>query len=166
MPPTGAPILELDTHSPEETRDVGEVLGRHAEPGFVYLLSGELGTGKTTLTQGVLSGLDSDEHARSPTFVVVAQYAGRIPLYHIDLYRIDSSRELDDLGLDEYVDGAGLCVVEWADKAQGYFADDHLFVRIDHLGGETRRLSLTATSEVYDSTLEAVGANGRDGTQT
>ena len=152
-------MLELETHRADDTRAVGEVLGRNARPGFIYLLLGELGAGKTTLTQGVLEGLDSDERARSPTFVMVAKYAGRIPLYHIDLYRIESGGELSGLGLDEYLDGEGVCVVEWADRARGYFPDEHLLVRIEHTGDDARRLSFSSTSDAYESTLEAVRAS-------
>ena len=108
--------VEVVTHTAGETQDVGRALGSHAEPGHVYLLFGELGAGKTCLTQGILWGLGGDEFARSPTFVLVSEYTGRIPLYHVDLYRLDSETEVVDLGLDEYLFGDGACAVEWADS--------------------------------------------------
>ena len=150
--------LEIDTHSPEETRAIGEALGESARPGFVYLLSGELGTGKTTLTQGVLKGLRSDELARSPTFVLATQYEGRLPLYHVDLYRIDAVSELGELGLDEYFEGDGVSVVEWADKASDDMPKEHLSVHLEHSGESSRRLRLEATSPEYRAALDAVRA--------
>ena len=149
------PILEIDTHNPEATRAIGQALGEHAKPGFVYLLSGELGAGKTTLTQGVLEGLGSDERARSPTFVLATQYTGRLPLYHVDLYRIDSVSELEELGLDEFFEGDGVSVVEWADKASGQLPKEHLSIRLEHSGENSRRLRLEAASEYRDA-LDAV----------
>ena len=80
------------------------------------LLEGELGSGKTCLTQGILWGLGGTEYARSPTFVLMAQYAARLTLYHVDLYRVESVAEAADLGLDEVVSGEGVTVIEWADR--------------------------------------------------
>ena len=111
--------LHLQSRSAEYTREIGREIGSRARKGEVILLSGDLGSGKTTLTQGVLLGLGSDEFARSPTFVLVNEYNARIPLYHMDLYRLDSFEAIDGLGLDEYLFGDGLCVVEWANKAEG-----------------------------------------------
>ena len=90
--------LELTTTGPEETRRVGRVLGEVARPGDVFLLTGELGAGKTCLTQGILRGLGSDETARSPTFVLVSEYSARMTLYHVDLYRLKGGVDVLDLG--------------------------------------------------------------------
>ena len=150
------PTLEIDTHSPEETHAIGQALGESATPGLVYLLSGELGAGKTTLTQGILRGLGSGEQARSPTFVLATQYEGRLPLYHVDLYRIDAVSELGELGLDEYFEGNGVSVVEWADKASDHMPEEHLSIHLEHSGESSRRLRLEATSSEYRSVLGAV----------
>ena len=125
-------------------------------PGHVFLLSGGLGAGKTCLTQGILWGLGGEEHARSPTFVLVSRYRARLTLYHVDLYRVDAAEELDDLGLDEYVYGDGICVVEWADKAPGMFPEERLEVRIELLGESTRRLTLSASGQMHSEVLDAV----------
>lgn len=148
--------LDIDSHSAETTRAIGRALGEFAKPGFVYLLSGELGAGKTTLTQGILSGLQSPEQVRSPTFVLATQYSGYLPLYHIDLYRIDSLSELFELGLDEYFEGDGVSVVEWADKAFGRLPDEHLFINLEHFNENSRQLHFQATSSEYMSALDAV----------
>ena len=92
--------FELVSHRPEETQAIGRLLGAQAMRGDVFLLVGELGAGKTCLTQGIVWGLGSREYARSPSFVLVSQYQGRLTTYHIDLYRLDSIQEIADLGLD------------------------------------------------------------------
>ena len=112
-----------------------------AEPGDVFLLAGGLGAGKTCLTQGVLWGLGGTEYARSPTFVLVSQYPARLMLHHVDLYRLDSFAEFDGLELDEYLYGDGLCVVEWADKAEGIFPETSLVIRLEVTGESTRRIT-------------------------
>ena len=119
-------------------------------------MSGELGSGKTTLTQGILHGLGSDEFARSPTFVLVNEYGARLPLYHVDLYRLDSFDEIDSLGLDDYLFGDGLCVIEWANKAEGYFPAEHLLVSIEVTGDDTRTLTLSSTDSEYADLLESL----------
>ena len=148
--------FEAISRGPEDTRKVGRILGLHAQPGFIYLLSGELGTGKTCLTQGVLWGLGKNEYARSPTFVLVTQYPGRLTLYHIDLYRLDSIQGVLDLGLDEYLYGDGLCVVEWADKARDLWPEERLDIRMERLDEDTRRLTFCSDSETYVDAVNAV----------
>ena len=105
------------SHSAEETLRIGAELGERLQPGDALLLTGDLGAGKTTLTQGIALGLGVAERPRSPTFVMATEYHGRLPLYHLDLYRVDELAELGDLGLDEYLNGDGVTVVEWADRA-------------------------------------------------
>ena len=95
---------------------------RFASAGYVVLLNGPLGAGKTCLTQGILRGLGSDDHARSPTFVLVAEYEARLTLYHVDLYRTDGPSDIEELGIEEYLWGDGVCVMEWAEKARGHLS--------------------------------------------
>ena len=148
--------LDVVTESADETRQLGRTLGTLARPGDVFLLEGELGAGKTTLTQGILWGLGGDEYARSPTFVLVAEYEGRLTLYHIDLFRLGAANEADGLGLDEYIEGDGLCVVEWADRAPDLFPQEHLGVHLERLGDASRRLSLSCQVAQYSRYLDAV----------
>jgi tRNA threonylcarbamoyladenosine biosynthesis protein TsaE len=149
--------IEVITHSPEDTQNVGRTLGSHAEPGHVYLLFGELGSGKTCLTQGVLWGLGGDEYARSPTFVLITEYAGRLPLYHVDLYRIGSTADVADIGLDEYLFGDGVCAIEWSDRASEFLDGvGHLEVRFERLGENDRRLAISARDHRYDAVMDAV----------
>ncbi len=135
--------LRLVTSSPEETQGVGRALGTAARPGDVFLLTGGLGVGKTCLTQGIAWGSGVKEHARSPTFVLVTEYRGRLPVYHMDLYRIDDLNEVLDLGLDEYLFGQGVCVIEWAEKAPEAFPADHVSVRMEEAGETQRALEVT-----------------------
>lgn len=156
MPP--APV-QIESACAEDTHELGRILGRNARPGDVFLLTGDLGAGKTTLTQGILWGMGSDDYVRSPTFVLATEYDADIPLHHVDLYRIDGVDEMDELGLDELVDDGGVIVVEWAEKAAELFPAGRLQVDIERLGGDSRRLALTATSAQYDRFLEAVSRN-------
>ncbi len=151
-------FAEVVTYSPEQTQALGRALGAAARAGDVFLLAGLLGAGKTCLTQGILWGLGLDEYARSPTFVLVAEYRARLTLYHLDLYRLDSVDEVEALGLDEYLDGDGVCVVEWADKAPGAFPPEHLSIRLAALDENTRRIRLAADDERHRSLIEVATA--------
>jgi tRNA threonylcarbamoyladenosine biosynthesis protein TsaE len=119
-------------------------------------MAGQLGAGKTCLTQGIAWGLDIREYTASPTFVLVRELYGQLPLYHIDLYRLDNLEEIADLGLDDYFYGRGVSVVEWADKAPGLLPPEHLKIDIEYLGENRRRLQLTAHGPRYAELLEEI----------
>ena len=105
----------IETYSAEETLALGEELGRKAKPGDVYTLVGDLGVGKTVLTQGIAHGLDITEPICSPTFTIVQVYEeGRMPFYHFDVYRIGDIEEMDEIGYEDYFYGDGLCMIEWS----------------------------------------------------
>jgi tRNA threonylcarbamoyladenosine biosynthesis protein TsaE len=98
--------------------------------GTVVALEGSLGAGKTTLVKGIALGLEIEEPVTSPTFAIIQEYCGRLPLFHIDLYRIREKAEIDDLGLEEYIFGDGVCVIEWPDKADALLPAQTLRVAI------------------------------------
>ncbi len=148
--------ITIRTSGPEQTQSAGRVLGLHASAGSVFLLTGDLGAGKTCLTQGILWGLGGDEYARSPTFVLICEYYARLTLYHMDLYRLDSIDEIIDLGLDDYFLGDGVCVVEWADKGVDAFVGEHVNVVIEDTGNNNRKLTLSADSPRYSEMLGAL----------
>ena len=154
--------IEAISRGTEDTQEIGRTLGAHAQPGHVFLLVGALGVGKTCLTQGVLWGLGGEEYARSPTYVLIAQYQARLLMHHIDLYRLDAPVEAVELGLDEYLYGDGLCVVEWADRVPGVFPDEHLRVHIERLDETTRRLTLESRGPDYAELLAAVKSRTGD----
>ncbi len=141
--------IELTSHSPEETRRLGVAIGKLASAGDVYLLVGDLGSGKTCLAQGIAWGMGIQEYAASPSFVLVRELHGRLPMYHIDLYRLDNIEEISELGLDDYLYGNGVCVVEWAEKGLSLLPVEHLLVRISYLSDTGRRLRLTPGSRRY-----------------
>jgi tRNA threonylcarbamoyladenosine biosynthesis protein TsaE len=155
--------LEIVTHSPEETQELGKQIGKLAQPGDVYLLSGQLGAGKTCLTQGIAWGLGSGEYAASPTFVLMRELKGRLMLYHIDLYRLDHLEEIADLGLDDYFYGKGVCVVEWAEKGLAILPEENLLVQINYLNDNERRLIITPNGKRYEELMNRIKADREAG---
>jgi tRNA threonylcarbamoyladenosine biosynthesis protein TsaE len=134
--------LRLRSNSPKETQLLGNYLGELARKADIFLLTGELGAGKTCLVQGIARGLDVKEYAFSPSFVILREYHGRLPLYHIDLYRLDDVEEVADLGLEDYLYGDGVCVVEWAEKGFQVLPEDYLLIDIQYIRGSLTGRSL------------------------
>jgi tRNA threonylcarbamoyladenosine biosynthesis protein TsaE len=133
---------DLLTTSEEETGGVGETLARSLSAGAVVLLYGDLGAGKTAFVRGLARGLGaSEEDVSSPTFTLIQQYAGRVPLYHVDLYRLEP-READDLGLEDLVLGDGVVAIEWAERWLGR-PNDVIEVRIEEAGEDRRRIRVS-----------------------
>ncbi|MCD6600030.1 MAG: tRNA (adenosine(37)-N6)-threonylcarbamoyltransferase complex ATPase subunit type 1 TsaE [Dehalococcoidia bacterium] len=133
--------LKINSYSSEQTQLLGSHLGKLAQKGDVFLLMGDLGAGKTCLTQGITQGLGSKEQALSPSFVIVRQYHGRLPLYHIDLYRLDHIAEIVNLGLDEYLYNGGVCVVEWPERGLQLLPENNLLIKISYVPeDETKRI--------------------------
>ena len=141
--------LEIISHSPEQTQKFGTRIGQLALPGDIFLLVGGLGAGKTCLTQGIAWGLDIKEYAVSPSFVVIRELHGRLPLYHIDFYRLDHLEEIAELGLDDYLYGNGVCVVEWAEKGLGLLPVEHLLIEMSYLSDTERSLKLKPGGKRY-----------------
>ncbi len=137
-----APRAEITSARPEETEDVGERLGRTLEPGAVVALTGELGAGKTCFIQGLVRGLGVTGRATSPTFVLINQYPGRVPVYHVDAYRTESLTELMDLGLLELLGGGGVTIIEWADKLESLLPPEAIHVHIDGVGDQPRAITI------------------------
>ncbi len=136
----------LETFSPEETFALGEKMGREAKPGEVYTLIGDLGVGKTVLTQGIAKGLDITEPICSPTFTIVQVYEeGRMPFYHFDVYRIGDIEEMDEIGYEDYFYGDGLCMIEWANLIQEILPEHYRQITIEkepEKGFDYRRITI------------------------
>ena len=143
--------LRYASESSEETQRIGEALGRRLGPGDVVATVGELGTGKTCFLQGLVRGLGVQETATSPTFVLINHYRGRLPVHHLDAYRTESLTELLDLGLEEFLYGDGVTVVEWADKLLPLLPPRTIVVTIAGLGGEPREISIEGLPEDVSS---------------
>ena len=141
--------LEIVSNSAEQTRKIGMKLGKLAAAGDVILLVGPLGAGKTCLTQGIARGLGIDEYTASPSFVLVREYRGKLPLYHIDLYRLDRIEEVTQLGLDDYLYSNGVCVVEWADKGLSVLPEEHLLIEMQIVSPMKRKLSFMPRGTRY-----------------
>ena len=137
---------------------LGQRLGQLSQAGDLFLLSGELGAGKTCLIQGLAAGLGVAGHAFSPSFVLVRQYPGRLPLFHMDFYRLDRPAEIADLGLEDYLYGDGVCAIEWAERAGGLLPDEHLWFTLNYVPSDeqARTIQVTAAGERYEQLLERV----------
>ena len=146
--------IELVTHSPEETQRIGADIGERARIGDLILLVGNLGAGKTCLTQGIAWGLGVPDYTSSPSFVLVREYQGRLNLYHIDFYRLDDIREVAELGMSDYLDGEAICVVEWADRALDSLPEEHLLIKFEHLAVNERRLRFEPRGQRYVGLVE------------
>lgn len=139
------------SHSPEQTRVLGEHLGRQLRPGEVVAFSGDLGAGKTCMIQGVCAGLEVEDVVNSPTFILINEYEGRaggqpVKVYHFDLYRLRNQIELEALGAEEYFYGQGICLVEWAERARAALPPQRREVVLEHCGPQTRRIALKVLS--------------------
>ncbi len=139
-------VIELCTHSPEETLELGRWLARHLPHGCLVILDGELGSGKTTLTKGIVSGLGAgrEEEVTSPSFTLVHEYGDAPKVYHADLYRIETAQEIATLGLDEALDQNAVLIVEWGRKLDVAPTTVRLDIKIELVNDSTRRLKLEA----------------------
>jgi tRNA threonylcarbamoyladenosine biosynthesis protein TsaE len=158
---TTAPLV-IETHSPEETLDLGRRIGRAAQPGDVLALVGDLGSGKTVLAKGVAEGLGaaSAREVVSPTFVLCREYLdGRLPLYHFDAYRLRGAADLEGIGAPEVLGGDGLSLVEWADRAPQALPADRLEVRLEVTGPQSRRLTFAALGLQAARLLASISGN-------
>jgi len=154
------PSMELLSESPEATRTFAARLAMVAEPGDVVCLWGELGAGKTVFAKGFGAGLGGGGMINSPSFVLMGEYAGRLPMFHIDLYRLSSAREVVDAGLLDDRHAAGVVLIEWPDRLGDALPLDRLDVHIDGGADEPRTLRLTAQGRATDRYLIAAEAAG------
>ena len=122
--------MEFLSHSTAETEAAGEALARHLRPGTVLAYQGGLGMGKTAFTRGLARGLGCEDRVTSPTFTIVNEYEGRIPLFHFDMYRLPDADALFDIGWEDYLDRGGVCAVEWSERVEDALPEDTVWVRI------------------------------------
>src|SRR5438128_9161909 len=151
--------MEWITRSDDETRAIGEALGRHLEPGDVVCLTGPLGAGKTTLAQGIARGLDVEDVVNSPTFTLVQEYAGRLPVYHLDVYRLSGPEEAADLAIPELLAEGGVLMVEWPERITSLLPDDRLELRLEP-EGDARRLQAIAAGPRAGAILASMSGCG------
>lgn len=167
--PLAAECLVLHAPTAEATQGFGAALGRRLRPGDLLLLQGPIGAGKTTFTQGLARGMGLSARVVSPSFTLANVYepsgVSACPLYHLDLWRIKNPLEALGIGLDEYLSGEGVCVIEWPEVAEDVLADSYLRIRFT-LQGEARQIELCAAGERPRAVLEdlrtALGEGGAD----
>ncbi|PGR96452.1 tRNA (adenosine(37)-N6)-threonylcarbamoyltransferase complex ATPase subunit type 1 TsaE [Bacillus pseudomycoides] len=138
---------EITTTSSKETQNLSERLGQLVREQDVLVLEGDLGAGKTTFTKGLAKGLGVKRVVNSPTFNIIKEYKGRLPLYHMDVYRLAESEE--DLGFDEYFYGEGITVVEWAHLIESFLPNEKLKISLFHTSDDTRKIVLEPSGERY-----------------
>lgn len=145
-------MLIITTRGPNQTKWWGEKLGRFLQKGDIVCLIGGLGVGKTLFAQGVAKGLDVvDEYVTSPTFLMIREYhKGRLPLFHFDLYRLESITEMYDLGYEEYFFGDGVTIIEWAEKIEELIPPEYLRVEMNWVDQNTRKINFIPYGEHYE----------------
>ena len=141
----------IETNTPKETFEFGKQLGEAAKAGTVYTLIGDLGVGKTVLTQGLAKGLEIDEPISSPTFTIVQVYEeGRLPLYHFDVYRIGDVEEMEEIGYEDYFYGEGVSLIEWANLIEEILPAQYTEIKIEkdlEMGFDYRKITVTSMGE-------------------
>ncbi|HET6933816.1 MAG TPA: tRNA (adenosine(37)-N6)-threonylcarbamoyltransferase complex ATPase subunit type 1 TsaE [Candidatus Angelobacter sp.] len=145
MNPESSTVRTFTTHSADETTDLGRQLAAELKPGSIVLLRGDLGAGKTTMVKGIAEGFNAAEAeaVTSPTFTLIHEYRGpHVTLYHIDLYRIDTQRELDTLALDDLMTPESILLIEWGEKFERFAKERDVEIAIEHRGGDERLIQL------------------------
>ncbi|MEH7012550.1 tRNA (adenosine(37)-N6)-threonylcarbamoyltransferase complex ATPase subunit type 1 TsaE [Neobacillus niacini] len=148
---------EKNTIDPSETFQLASALAELLQPGDVICLEGDLGAGKTTFTKGLAKGLDIKKTVNSPTFTIIKEYRGRLPLYHMDVYRVADSYE--DLGFDEYFEGDGVTVVEWAHLIEEQLPVELLTIYLYHVGPEKRKIVFVPKGKRYEQLCKEIFLN-------
>ncbi|ANB57880.1 tRNA threonylcarbamoyl adenosine modification protein YjeE [Anoxybacillus sp. B7M1] len=147
-------IYELVMRSAEETMEFAARLSEQLQPKDVIALEGDLGAGKTTFTKGLAKGLGITRAVSSPTFTIVKEYKGRLPLYHMDVYRLEDTFE--DLGFDEYFEGDGVTVIEWAHLIKPQLPDELLYIHLYHHGDQERKMVLEPIGKRYEQLCKEI----------
>lgn len=147
-------MYEIKSHSENETKKWAERLAAYLCPGDVLTLEGDLGAGKTTFTKGLAQGLGITRNVNSPTFTLIKEYKGKIPLYHMDVYRLD---EEEDLGFDEYFHSEGITVIEWASRIADQLPDERLDIAIKRTGDASRLIQLNPSGKHFEGICKELG---------
>lgn len=151
-------MVEIESHSIEETRSIGHKVGKRLRPGDMICLNGDLGAGKTTLTKAIAEALGIDDTITSPSFTIVNEYYGDVNLYHFDVYRIDDIEEMYDLGYEEYFYSDGICVIEWSDMIEEILPKERLVITLLNTGTDDSRLiKIEAYGERYEELVREAG---------
>lgn len=153
--------MKLDLPSLAATSLLGRRLGSMCEPGDVVCLGGDLGAGKTTLAQAIAegAGVNEREYVNSPTFAILHEYSGKIPIYHMDFYRLGSSEEIVGLGLEEYIYGDGLALIEWYERAEDLLTESALEIHLRYIDETSREVTLHSIDPRWQKKIDEVVAD-------
>ncbi|HAJ33823.1 MAG TPA: tRNA (adenosine(37)-N6)-threonylcarbamoyltransferase complex ATPase subunit type 1 TsaE [Candidatus Atribacteria bacterium] len=146
--------LTIITKSPEKTKNLGKEVSKLAKSGDLLAFYGELGAGKTCFIQGISQGLEVKDYVTSPSFTIINEYQGKIPIYHFDLFRLDNAEEILELGYEEYFYGEGLTVIEWAEKIEQLLPKEHLKIDIKFKDRYQRTISFIPQGDRFDKFLK------------
>ncbi|NMD72860.1 tRNA (adenosine(37)-N6)-threonylcarbamoyltransferase complex ATPase subunit type 1 TsaE [Bacillus sp. DNRA2] len=146
--------FQFISKEPQDTLEFAKRLAQKLQPGAVIALEGDLGAGKTTFTKGLAEGLGISRTVNSPTFTIIKEYQGRLPLYHMDVYRVEDSYE--DLGFDEYFEGSGVTVVEWAHLIKEQLPEDILTIYLYHEDEQSRKIVLKPSGARYEELCKEI----------
>ena len=141
----------INSKNNKETIEIGYKLGQLVKPNMIFCMSGDLGAGKTTMTKGIAKGLNIDDIITSPTFTIMKSYNGRLPLYHLDCYRLEGLNQ--DLGFEEYLEDNGLAVIEWSQNIKNLI-NECLYINIEYIDDNNRIISLVANGKQYEELLK------------
>lgn len=147
-------MIKIITNSPEKTKEIAYNLGKILDAGSLVIMTGDLGAGKTTFTQGIALGLGISKNVTSPTFTIMKVYKNKIPLYHIDAYRLEGLSQ--DLGLEEMMEDDGVCVIEWPIFIDDRLPKEHLNIDLKLIDDQTREITISANGKKYENILEAL----------
>lgn len=140
-------VLSIKSNSEKETFAFGQKIGELVEPGELILLSGNLGVGKTIITQGICDGLNIEEDVTSPTYNLINEYEGDLTVYHMDLYRLENEEELYDLAFEEYLDSDGIVIIEWPDIAYDLIPPEFIYIKINSISEKKREIIMEAEGD-------------------
>lgn len=151
--------MKFYSSSLNETEVLGRLIGAVCRAGDIICLGGDLGTGKTTLTQAIIrgAGVAEDEYITSPTFAIMHEYCGKFPIYHMDFYRLGSSDDVIELGLDEYFHGHGVSLIEWFERATDLIPDSRLTICLSFIDETSRQVEMNSSDQRWQELLEIVG---------
>ncbi len=153
-------MFSVITSSPEQTWRIGEMLGARLLAGDTVCLYGDLGAGKTSFSYGIALGLEvREQYITSPSFAFINEYKGRVPFYHIDLYRLKDREELENIGFEEYIDSDGVTVIEWAERAEDDLPVECLSVYLSYVDEHSREIGFLAEGERYEKQLDELQQN-------
>ncbi len=147
-------MIKIITNSPEKTKEIAYNLGKILDAGSLVIMTGDLGAGKTTFTQGIALGMGISKNVTSPTFTIMKVYKNKIPLYHIDAYRLEGLSQ--DLGLEEMMEDDGVCVIEWPIFIDDRLPKEHLNIDLKLIDDQTREITISANGKKYENILEAL----------